>query len=372
MPHLSRESAGCLLEILEPRQFLSTTTVSPSIAKPLFKLPKLYPTSTTSNGAQLITGDFNGDSKLDIATLLASGVGVKLGDGKGGFGKITSTSITSGFASNFAAGKFNADASADIVVVGTAGAFILLASGAGSFSVSALDLGAGQKGITVKTADFDGDKKIDIAAGCTSDVRILLGNGNGTFGAAKIPFTGGHNHIVSLGDFNNDKQIDVVETFQGANNFQWLLNTGGGNFAKATSTTASFAGDLVTADFNGDKKLDTAFVELFGQTVTMILGDGKGGIKKRVVVPKTLGANRLVAQDVSRDGKADLILISNIKAVTLVINVLLGTGKGPFAKPITLPVKNNPQSVLFGLFNADKKIDGVAGFIGKIGILLGP
>ena len=127
-------------------------------------------------------GDFNGDGKLDLATVNYNGnnVSVLLGNGNGTFGAATNFSVGN-IPFSGALGDFNGDGKLDLVI-----------------------------------ANFGSD-----------NVSVLQGTGTGTFGAAMNFSVAGKPDSVAAGDFNRDGKLDVV-TSNGGNfhNVTVLLNAG--------------------------------------------------------------------------------------------------------------------------------------------------
>ena len=131
----------------------------------------------TGDGPQyVVVGDFNADSKEDIATANSAGsVSVFLGSGSGGFGIKTDYAVGAA-ASAIAVGDFNGDGKQDLATASTSAGTIsvLLGGGNGSFG-SHTDFAAGATGSSVHglaVADFNRDGKLDLATGdCAS---ILL------------------------------------------------------------------------------------------------------------------------------------------------------------------------------------------------------
>lgn len=131
---------------------------------------------------------------------------------------------------------------------------------------------------------------------------------------------------------------------------------------------------LVAADFNGDGQGDLATANNDDYTVSVLLGNGDGTFQ----APRTSSAGAgdpsgsLVAADLNRDGKADLVTF-NLYSTN--ITLLLGNGDGTFQAPhsIALPGQLPPDdseqgaleqgliSVAVGDFNGDDKPDLVAG-----------
>src|SRR5438093_62035 len=102
-----------------------------------------------------------------------------------------------------AKGDFNGDSKLDLAVANFAGATvsILLGTGTGSFGAKT-DFGTGAGPASVAVGDFNGDGKLDLAVTnyYVDTFSILLGTGTGSFGA-KIDFGTGSTPVsVAVGD----------------------------------------------------------------------------------------------------------------------------------------------------------------------------
>jgi hypothetical protein len=108
------------------------------------------------------------------------------------------------------------------------------------------------------------------------------------------------------------------------------------------SGTVSF---LDTSNINvvvGTATLGTStFAQTFASQVTYTTGSGSG-------------PNWVAAGDFNGDGKLDLVTGNNNAST---ISVLLGTGAGTFAAPVTYTVGANPTTLVVGDFNGDGKLD---------------
>jgi hypothetical protein len=154
---------------------------------------------------------------------------------------------------------------------------VSLGNGDGTFTAAmGSPIPLGQSLSTVVVADFNGDGKLDVAVTDLSanDVYILLGNGDGTFGnPSTIPVGKGPDAIVEA-DFNNDGKLDLALADSVDNTVTLLLGNGDGTFTQASGSPYSVGKQpyqLVTADFNGDGKLDLAVANLMDGTVSILL-----------------------------------------------------------------------------------------------------
>src|SRR5258708_9227120 len=119
---------------------------------------------------------------------------------------------------------------------------------------------------------------------------------------------------------------------------------------------------LALADFNGDGKLDVAVANSESRNVTILLGDGKGGLTPASGSPFPAGdhPNDIAVGDVNGDGKLDLAFANHD---THYVTVLLGDGRGGFApapkSPFTVNSRPHPHGIAFGDFNGDHNLDFV-------------
>ena len=120
---------------------------------------------------------------------------------------------------------------------------------------------------------------------------------------------------------------------------------------------------LRSADFNHDGNPDVVTTNLDDDTVTILLGDGKGGFHQAPGSPFAAGAKpwQMAIDDFDRDGNADLAIIPYERDVEdarrMQVTILLGDGKGGFrpmpTHSLSLEGCHGPNSIATGDINGD-------------------
>ncbi len=325
-------------------------------------------TDITTGGAPsgAITGDFNGDGKLDMVVVDNSGgrVSVLLGNGDGTFQSPVDYAVGSAPSVGLA-GDFNNDGKLDLAIRNEASAnvSILLGRGDGTFR-PAVNFATGNGYGRIVGGDFDRDGNLDLAVTNDFDdtVSILLGKGDGTF-KPHVDYAVGSRPIpIAMGDLNGDGKLDLVigHTISDTT-FAVLLGNGDGTFQSyIPESTIYDIESVVLADFDGDGKLDAAlFSEGAGVPgVKIMLGNGDGTFRDFATLPTSCGSNfndcYAAAADMNGDGKIDLV-VRNSPANT--VQVIPGNGDGTFGHAVQFASGANPEQVVVGDFNGDGRLD---------------
>ena len=320
------------------------------------------PSSSVAVGTQptgLVTGDFNGDGKIDFAVTNSASntVSTLLGNGHGTFTAGTPVAVGSGPAW-LATGDFNEDGIPDLAVVnsGSNTVSILLGNGDGTFTLHASP-GTGSAPFAVAASDFDADGHLDLAVTNANgaSISILLGNGDGTFAAATTQVVGSTPEMLVVGDFNEDGFLDIAVANEVSSTVSMLLGNGDGTFLPQITTGVGGSGSpigLIAGDFNKDGHLDVAAVNL--SDVSILLGNGTGVLARNS--NPSAGSNLVygVAGDFHGDGKLDIIVADKASGEAF---LLPGNGDGTFGAAVTFTTVTGTYGAATADFNGDGALD---------------
>ena len=193
-------------------------------------------------------------------------------------------------------------------------------------------------------------------------MTIFLGQGNGRY-VPLTPGPEGNTGYITLGDFNNDNKQDQADwTFipcqgifceGGTAYIGIVLGNGDGTFQPAQLFPPGgypwFPGEppsilaLSPGDFNGDGKLDVAYILAGTPGFNMLLGKGDGTLPSLVNFDTGSGPGYFVVADLNGDGRPDVILANlNDGTISVALNTFPTTGADLAVK---VGAKPSPVSV---------------------------
>jgi hypothetical protein len=380
--------------------FLLTTSAGWS-ATQYFQKAQTYNLGMTA--LSVTAADVNGDGKLDL--LVADGgstLGVSLGKGDGTFPPAQTYNSGGWRTYAIVVGDLNADGHLDLVATSscvsntdcTHGVVAVLpGNGDGTFRAAQSYDSGGADARAVALADVNGDRNLDliVADNCVSNgnctsgaATVLLGNGDGTFQAARSYNSGGQDSSgVAVADVDGDGKLDLlVSNYTGSVGV--LLGNGDGTFQAAQSYATDNGNAIAVGDANQDGRPDVFLPTYCGRSencmrrgVQMLLGSGGGKFQSvRTFYSGGKSGTAIAVQDVSRDGKLDMIVANycdngNTRCRFGVVGLLLGNGDGTFQKAQKYNSgSSHALAVAIGDVNGDGKADLLVAN-GVVSVLLG-
>jgi FG-GAP-like repeat/FG-GAP repeat len=356
---------------------------------PSFAAPVSYVIDGTPEA--VVTADFNGDGRLDLAVAHTSSnsawdagaIGILLGNGDGTLqpAQNFATGVTP---VSVAVGDFNEDGKLDLVTanVDDNSVSVLLGNGDGTMQAP-LSIALGSSLQSMAVGDFNGDGKMDIAV--TSNVygvvgydgwygypiygyegyaNVLFSHGDGSFTGPVVNDLGvGFRTSAVAADFNGDGRADLAVN-GGYGTISVELSDPSGYFVPAGSVYVPSSDAMTAGDVNGDGHIDV--VTGTSSNVAVLLGDGTGDFGSVQNYAAGYFPAGIALADFNHDGHAD-IATANYGEGT--VSVLLGRGNGAFAPPSNYVTGTNPLALAAGDFNADGFPD-LAVANGNVSVLL--
>jgi hypothetical protein len=219
----------------------------------------------------------------------------------------------------------------------------------------------------VALGDLNGDGVLDMAVAShdTYELDILIGDGKGGFtkgkSVASAQGTKPHTHEVTIADVNKDGKNDLFATNATDGTISVLIGDGKGGFTPAAGSPFQVARHpydaLAVRDMNGDGHVDVVVPDLAANAVRVIFGNGTGLFTKENRASITVGERPgyLLVEDFDKDGRPDII--ASHDDVPLV-NVILNKGGGSFAQAPNSAFKVHVPGYLWGMASADFNGDG--------------
>ena len=331
-----------------------------------------FPSGTGTRG--VAAGDLNGDGDPDLvsANETSASVTIRFGDGDGNFPSILQFAETT--PSSVAVADFNRDGILDFVVTNRSAGRITvrLGLGGGAFGLPVQTL-VGSTPSSAVTGDFNEDGNVDIVAanGGADTVAMLLGTPTGSFPIATNFSIRGGSGAFSLAavDLNGDGNLDLATANRGTSNISVLFGDGVGGLSPATVySTGTLPSGIAAADFNGDGWLDLTTANEGSDSITVRFNNGGGGFPTAITLVPAVDPFSVAIGDLDADSSIDIVVANRTSNS---VSVFRGNGDGTFAPRVNLTVSGGPRRLIAVDLNNDQSLDIAAGTdTGGLAVLL--
>ncbi|MCD6019222.1 MAG: Alkaline phosphatase [Bacteroidetes bacterium] len=268
--------------------------------------------STDISPRSIISTDLNGDGNLDLvaSNMNSSTMSVFLGSATGVFVQAVSYPINSSIPLNLISADFNADSKADIAIASVGDISVLLGLGTGGF-LPPLNYAIGHSPIALTSNDFNNDGYVDITFtdANSNEAVVLLGDGAGAFTTGNSYSIGQYPESIISGDFNGDGNQDLATANNTSNDVSVLLGLGTGLFSGAVTYSVGLnIKSITSADLNRDNKPDLIVANnTFGLgNVSILMGSSTGTFGQPISYAVGSAPNAVITADFNEDGNIDI------------------------------------------------------------------
>jgi hypothetical protein len=165
---------------------------------------------------------------------------------------------------------------------------------------------------------------------------------------------------VVTADFNNDGHLDLATANAGGNTVSVLLGDGRGGFGAARHFDAggSSTRSLAVADFNKDSNPD--IVTVTQGWVTVLLGNGDGTLRAPTNLYMAFSSLAVAVGDFNSDGNTDVVASADDMEGFGLFQVALGNGRGGFLRGFySSSLDHDPRGLAVADLNGDANLDAV-------------
>jgi len=373
------------LTVTDDKGASDTDTVEVKILPIVFNTPVSY--FVGGQPTAIASGDFDGDSKPDIAVAKAATnevatneVAVLFNDGEGGL--LDPVVYAVGLSpESIVAADFNEDGNLDIAVAARNDSKlgVLVNHGDGTFA-PATSYAMGFGPVSLVSGEFVAGSGPDVAAvnttaGSTNSLAVLVNDGQAAFpsGQADLSLTGKNDEgstitpvgarVMAAGRVDTDNLADLVVAYSDRKVFVLLgdsSKTEGFRFGSYFEAGPSGANDpraILLADVSGDSRPDVLVALNAINQIALRKNNGSGRFGFEALYETGAGPAGLVAADLDGDSDND-VAVANETANT--ISLLQNKGTGSFKTKVDLSLADGdagPVGLAAADLNEDEAID---------------
>jgi hypothetical protein len=273
--------------------------------------------------------------------------------------------------SSIVLGDIDNDGDLDLIVTGSSGMSRLdkyINNGSGNFT-GPVSFGTGVRYSSIALGDIDSDGDLDlIVTGLdNSSVKRLdkyINDGSGNFTGPLSFGTGIQSSSIALGDIDNDGDLDLIVTGDddgsAPHRLDKYINDGSGNFVGPVSFgTGVKSSSISLGDIDNDGDLDLIVTGFDGSTTHLdkYINDGSGNFTGPTAFGTSVGNSSIALGDIDNDGDLDLILTGWVSGTTRRSDKYINNGIGNFVGPTNFGIQVELSSIALGDIDNDGDLD---------------
>jgi len=326
-----------------------------------------------------VTGDFNHDGNVDIATLRSNAnsivtLTIELGNGDGTFGTPIGYNSTAGVdttSDSMAASDLTGSGYSDLVIGASDGkVMVFLAKTDGSGTLQLSQTLSYANAVAVGIGDFTNNGLQDIAVASAGSVATFLNNGAGTFPttpswSANSPYMYSDFTGIAVADYNNDGYADIALSddsgSSGPDVTVYLYSPGSSTFsAPVTYPVGLSATGIASGNLNNDAYPDLAVVSSEDNSVDVLINNQAGQFPAGTTYGVATIPTGIAIADFNGDSFADIAVTGDGTGAGSGTSILLSSATGVMSGETLLPTTGG-TSIASGDFNNDHNPDLVVG-----------
>lgn len=318
-------------------------------------------TYPVSNGPiQIVSGDFNQDSNIDLVTLNPNSENISLlvNKGDGTFGGRVNT-LLDGVPNDLEIADFNNDDVPDLVVSYTllTQLSFLKSNGDGTFEFQPF-LPLADTSQEISTGDFNNDGLTDCAVLSEQRTSLYLNDNNFEFVQGFTTADSPTKLCLGTGNINNDGFCDFAVVHNDISRLVYLyISDGTGDYTSQTFQAPESSDSIHLYDIDQDSYSDLTMLSWRTNTVTNCLSKSTPGFDSLTGSEIGVGYNFLgqaACGDIDNDSIPDICIVESHENQVI---VLTGKDTGYFSNPTAYDIGANPINPVMADFNGDSIVD---------------
>ncbi|CAF1387419.1 unnamed protein product [Adineta steineri] len=272
----------------------------------------------------IAVSNFNNDNYIDLSYVDSQkgDLVIRIGNGTASFGDPVSYSIGNlACPTAFAIGHLNNDNYTDIAVINYHAELLSIFFGLGNGKFGPekhLETKRLTFSRSIVLADINNDSIDDIIVSNSDNntISVFINRGDGKFHDEKVSYllTEYSAEHIALGDLNDDKEVDIVISYEFGNRLTISFGNGSGYFNVMNHLYLQVSSDILTiklCDLNSDNHLEILIVQPKPYTFTILYGYGDEDFhhKKIFSLDSDVSMAWIDVADINKDSCKDIVLV---------------------------------------------------------------